>query len=90
LEEGWLLLADRLFYGWDGWCAAADSGADTTNTWNGSPQRELTQNPLSGKLGADQSPDATPALISRNRTQCDAVRRNSAAWHAEGQGFESP
>jgi hypothetical protein len=21
--------------------------------WNGSPQRELTQNPLSGKLGAD-------------------------------------
>jgi hypothetical protein len=28
LEEGWLLLADRLFHGWDGWCAAADSGAD--------------------------------------------------------------
>ena len=28
LEEGWLLLADRLFYGWDDWCAAADSGAD--------------------------------------------------------------
>ena len=24
------------------------------NTWNGSPQRELTINPLSGKLGADQ------------------------------------
>jgi hypothetical protein len=23
------------------------------NTWNGSPQRELTTNPLSGKLGAD-------------------------------------
>ena len=28
LEEGWLLLADRLFYGWDDWCAAAGSGAD--------------------------------------------------------------
>ena len=28
LENGWLLLADRLFYGWDDWCAAADSGAD--------------------------------------------------------------
>jgi hypothetical protein len=28
LEEGWLLLADRLFYGWADWCAAADSGAD--------------------------------------------------------------
>ena len=24
------------------------------STWNGSPQRELTTNPLSGKLGADQ------------------------------------
>src|ERR1019366_7156836 len=24
------------------------------NTWNGCPQRELTTNPLSGKLGADQ------------------------------------
>ena len=28
LEEGWLLLADRLFYGWSDWCTAADSGAD--------------------------------------------------------------
>ena len=28
LEGGWLLLADRLFYGWADWCAAADSGAD--------------------------------------------------------------
>src|SRR4029077_5981081 len=26
----------------------------TTSTWNSSPQRELTTNPLSGKLGADQ------------------------------------
>ena len=25
----------------------------TTSIWNGSPQRELTTNPLSGKLGAD-------------------------------------
>ena len=28
LERGWLLLADRLYYGWADWCAAADSGAD--------------------------------------------------------------
>jgi hypothetical protein len=28
LEEGWLLLADRLFHGWQDWCTAADSGAD--------------------------------------------------------------
>ena len=26
------------------------------STWNGSPQRELTTNPLSGKLGADHTP----------------------------------
>jgi hypothetical protein len=25
------------------------------NTWNGSPQRELTTNTLSGKAGADQT-----------------------------------
>src|SRR6185312_9118562 len=36
----------------------------TTSTWNSSPQRELTANPLSGKLGADQS--AAPA---RRRTE---------------------
>ncbi len=27
LEEGWLLLADRNFFGWDAWCAAAGTGA---------------------------------------------------------------
>jgi hypothetical protein len=27
LEEDWLLLADRNFYSWDGWRAAADTGA---------------------------------------------------------------
>ena len=27
LEEGWLLIADRNFYNWADWCAAADSGA---------------------------------------------------------------
>jgi len=27
LEEDWLLIADRNFYGWDDWCAAADTGA---------------------------------------------------------------
>jgi hypothetical protein len=27
LEEDWLLIADRNFYGWEDWCAAADSGA---------------------------------------------------------------
>jgi len=27
LEEGWLLIADRNFYGWKDWCAAAGTGA---------------------------------------------------------------
>lgn len=27
LEDGWLLLSDRNFCSWDGWCAAADTGA---------------------------------------------------------------
>jgi transposase IS4-like protein/DDE family transposase len=27
LEPGWLLIADRGFYSWAGWCAAADTGA---------------------------------------------------------------
>ena len=27
LEEDWLLIADRNFYGWQDWCAAADTGA---------------------------------------------------------------
>ena len=27
LEEGWLLIADRNFYNWQDWCAAADTGA---------------------------------------------------------------
>ena len=28
LEDAWLLLADRLFYGWDDWCVPADAGTD--------------------------------------------------------------
>ena len=28
LEEGWLVIADRNFYGWDDWGAAAGTGAD--------------------------------------------------------------
>jgi hypothetical protein len=27
LEEDWLLIADRNFYNWEDWCAAADTGA---------------------------------------------------------------
>jgi hypothetical protein len=34
-------------------------------------------------------PDTRAALNYGNRTQYDTVRRNPAAWHAEGQGLES-
>jgi hypothetical protein len=27
LEQDWLVIADRLYYSWEGWCAAADTGA---------------------------------------------------------------
>jgi hypothetical protein len=27
LEQDWLVIADRLYYSWAGWCAAADTGA---------------------------------------------------------------
>jgi len=41
--------------------------------------------------GCSQTPpDKTIALTCRNTTQRDAAGRNSQAWHARGQGFESP
>ena len=34
------------------------------STWNGSPQRELATNTLSGKLGADHFPDRAGARLA--------------------------
>ena len=34
------------------------------STWNSSRQRELTTNPLSGKLGADHDPRASRASLA--------------------------
>jgi hypothetical protein len=34
--------------------------------------------------------DTDTLLTCRNPTQLDIVRRNRRAWHARGQGFESP
>jgi len=39
---------------------------------------------------SETSPDIKVALECGNRTQRDVIRRNRHAWHAEGQGFESP
>ena len=65
-------------------------------TWNGSPQRELTTNPLSGKLGADhwscpaRSPTAPPAASAPDATatptprNCTAPTRPGPAKSAAG------
>src|SRR5262249_11055401 len=39
---------------------------------------------------SETSRDTKPALNCGKWTLHDAVRRNQHAWHAEGQGFESP
>jgi Insertion element 4 transposase N-terminal len=39
LEEGWLLLADRLFYGWADWCAAVL--VTTITSWQSAPAPAL-------------------------------------------------
>jgi hypothetical protein len=36
------------------------------------------------------SPDTKAALTSSNQTWRDLIRRNSAAWHADGQGGRKP
>src|SRR5690349_20543340 len=42
--------------------STAPRSKSETSTWNGSPQRELTTNPLSGMFGADQNTsDGRPA-----------------------------
>ncbi len=54
------------------------------------PRRRPTGVPPDFARPSQTSPDTKPALICGNRTQRDTVRRNQDAWHAEGQGFESP
>jgi hypothetical protein len=50
---------------------------------------QVTTTPGNGRRSSTPSDtDILPAC--GNRTQCDAVRRNRQAWHARGQGFESP
>ena len=52
------------------------------STWNDSPQRELTTNPLSGKLGADQADEADAlraAHVERARYHADLARRRYLA-----------
>jgi hypothetical protein len=46
------------------------------STWNGSPQRELTTNPLSGKFGADQEGNRGTTLVA-----------SAAGSHPENQIF---
>src|SRR5215468_525523 len=49
---------------------------------------QVTTAPDNARSG-ETSSDAARGLACGNRTQRDALRQNRAAWHAEGQGFES-
>ena len=62
-------------------------GRSTRNTWNGSPQRELTTNTLPGKLGADHRPtrraqrktlDAAPPHQRMNYALMPSLRATKA------------
>ena len=59
----------------------------TTNTWNSSPQRELTTNPLSGKLGADHLAAMNNLVISvlnRAGHVSNAYARRDLGWDRTG------
>jgi hypothetical protein len=52
------------------------------STWNGNPQRELTTNPLSGKLGADQWAFCALTASPGARTYYDQLRGRGTSHHA--------
>jgi len=70
LAEGWLLLADRLFYCWDDWRTAADTGADLL--WRVKANTVL---PVLGWLpdGSYRSVLARPKATPRQREQITAA-----------------
>ena len=53
---------------------------------SGEPVPNQVPTPPDSARQYQASPDVKAALISGNRTQRDAVRRNRHAWHAEGRG----
>ena len=58
-------------------------GKPARNTWNGSPQRELTNNPLSGKLGADHA-----AIVTLNHDSFPHGKHDTMPVRATG--FPTP
>jgi len=50
---------------------------------------QVTTTPGSGRRSATQL-NADNVLACSNPTRSDPARRDRQAWHAEGQGFESP
>ena len=50
---------------------------------------QVTTTPGHSRRSATQS-DTDIRLTCRNTTPCDVAGRNRQAWHARGQGFESP
>jgi hypothetical protein len=60
-------------------------GKSTASIWNSSLQRELTQNPLSGKLGADQRPSLGPRGASARPAQITSASAGKRSSEAPGQ-----
>ena len=73
LEPGWLLIADRNFYGWHDWCAAADTGAALlwrVKSWILLPVLELLPD------GSYRSVLVSPKVKGRARDElAEAARR---------------
>ena len=76
LEEDWLLIADRNFYNWAGWCAAAGSGAALlwrVKSWILLPVLELLPD------GSYRSVLVNPKVKGRKREELiEAARRGQA------------
>ena len=64
------------------------AAGSTTNTWNGSPQRELITNPLSGKLGADHTPTVQTPPNAVRYMSVDAATHGPPRYEVTHDGTE--
>jgi len=80
LQEGWLVLADRNFYSWKDWCAAADAGADLL--WR---VKSSTRLPVLRVLGDGSW---LSVLVSTAHTGQPAQRRRLIEAAARGEDLD--
>ena len=77
-EEDWLLIADRNFYNWDDWCAAAGTGAALL--WRAKADLRL---PVLELLpdGSYRSVLVSPKIKGKAREQLiEAARARARTW----------